>query len=420
LQFGAPSHRVESLLRTAAAVIDVDAEFLCLPAVIVVGFGKHDGWKVNTHWIKSDSVIGLSALHDVHHIYRQVIHDKMSAETAREELIRIIRAPPLYGIWVRDALAFLLSALICPLAFGGSFIDLWIAGAGAALLNHVRASIGSPGYVVVFELFIAMFTSFVARALGSINPQAPIFCYNAISSSSILSILPGFLILTAALELASKQMTTGGVKMVFALMYTLLLGFGLSIGSDLYLLLGDVLHDSRTENIIKSCLRLESAPWYRQPFPTWTQFLIVPAFSITSSFAHGQKWQSREFVVMILISCAAYACNALANAHMHSRSDFVAAIGGLAVGFLGNTYSRLSNFFFRNRQGTAFNVMVVGILFMVPSGLSETGGLTARGSAVDIGGAMIGVSVGITVGLFIANAVVYAFGRKKTGASFSM
>jgi uncharacterized membrane protein YjjB (DUF3815 family) len=310
-----------------------------------------------------------------------------------------------------------------------------------------------------------MCTSLFSRALGSIRPESPFFCYNAISSSSIICILPGFLILTAALELASKQMNTGGVKMVFALMYTLLLGFGLSIGSDLYLLFdknarqaldalaasivadltltgsivpapgsgpsqtlvgaftfGDPAAPRPLKNIIKSCWRADGAPWYLQPFPHWTRYIIVPAFSIASAIAHGQRVRSREFVVMVLISCAAYACNMAANAHLPSRSDFVAAIGGLAVGFLGNLYSRVSHFFSRRSHGagSAFTVMVVGVLFMVPSGLSETGGLTARGSAVDIGGAMIGVSVGITVGLFIANAIVYSFGRKKTGASFAL
>lgn len=48
----------------------------------------------------------------------------------------------------------------------------------------------------VTELFcrvcMAILISFTARALSSIKNQ--LFCYNAISSASIVSILPGFLI----------------------------------------------------------------------------------------------------------------------------------------------------------------------------------------------------------------------------------
>ena len=47
------------------------------------------------------------------------------------------------------------------------------------------------------------------------------------------------------------------------------------------------------------------------------------------------------------------------------------------------------------------------------------GGITAQGSGIDIGGAMISVTIGITVGLFVSQAIVYAFGARKNAAIFS-
>jgi hypothetical protein len=96
-----------------------------------------------------------------------------------------------------------------------------------------------------------MLVSFVARALS--NVPGNIFCYNAISSSGVILILPGFTIrmlfaspplrslsqstlVTSALELMSKNLFCGSVRMVYAIIYTLFLGFSLTIGSDLYLL----------------------------------------------------------------------------------------------------------------------------------------------------------------------------------------
>ncbi len=83
----------------------------------------------------------------------------------------------------------------------------------------------------------SIFVSFAARGLSSIRSQ--IFCYTAISSSSIICILPGYLIRTflqidrwlisdrplvsSSLELASKNIVCGSVKMVYALIYTLFL-----------------------------------------------------------------------------------------------------------------------------------------------------------------------------------------------------
>lgn len=54
------------------------------------------------------------------------------------------------------------------------------------------------------------------------------------------------------------------------------------------------------------------------------------------------------------------------------------------------------------------------------SGLSQAGGaITASGNGIDIGGAMIAVTIGITVGLFMSQALVYMFGTRKNAAMFS-
>jgi hypothetical protein len=55
------------------------------------------------------------------------------------------------------------------------------------------------------------------------------------------------------------------------------------------------------------------------------------------------------------------------------------------------------------------------------SGLSQAGGgaITASGNGIDIGSAMIVVTIGITVGLFMSQALVYMFGTRKNAAMFS-
>ncbi len=198
-------------------------------------------------------------------------------------------------------------------------------------------------------------------------------------------------------------MLCGSVKMVYALIYTLFLGFGLQIGSDFYLLFnslerhrlsllasslshtitfsGTFVSDNSTRftenlplfgtfaftsgeslremNIIEGCHRLLGSPWYFQPFPYWSQFFTVPAFSILSSLGNLQPWRSWDLVVMVVISCISFAANKLANHFIFNRSDVVSAIGAFAVGLLGNIYSRRFG-------GTAFTSMVTGVLFLVP------------------------------------------------------
>ncbi|KAJ7068409.1 DUF1212-domain-containing protein [Mycena amicta] len=457
MTFGAPSHRIESQLLAAARILEVEAEFIHLPGVIICSFGDQELGCSETHFVKCGGRLSLGALHKVHVIYRSVVHDEISAKEAGEKLDALLNAPPLYPIWIRCLLSFCLSALICPLAFGGSFLDMWIAGAGAFILSYLQlcAATKSAIYANVFEITIAIFVSFTARGLSSIRSH--LFCYTAISSAGIIGILPGYLILSSSLELASKNIVCGSVKMVYALIYTLFLGFGLQIGSDFYLLLDRTarqrLYDLSTTlnavstlsgtwsadnysqdqnvtlpetgtwtfvqvipphmmDIVGGCYRPKSFPWYLQPFPTWCSFIIVPLFSLLSSLANLQPWRSKQLPVMVVISCCSYTTNKIANHYIFNRSDIVSAIGAFTTGVMGNVYSR-------KMGGTAFTSMVTGVLFLVPSGLSQAGGITANGNGIDIGGAMIAVTIGITVGLFMSQALVYTFGARKNAAVFS-
>ncbi|KAL1946738.1 hypothetical protein VTO73DRAFT_14842 [Trametes versicolor] len=458
MTFGAPSHRIESQLLSAARILEVDAEFIHIPGVIICSFGDQETKTSEMHFVKCGGRLSLGSLHEVHQIYRQVVHDEISARKATVKLEALMAAKPLYGAIVRCSLAFCLSGLICVLAFGGSFVDMWIAGIGATFLCLMQIGVATKSqlYANVFEISVTIIISFAARGLSSIRSQ--IFCYTAISSAGIVGILPGYLILSSSLELASKNIVCGSVKMVYALIYTLFLGFGLQIGSDLYLLFdqgarqnlaalaarmmtaatitGTFVSDNGTfaninhgaplegtftfvsgapfvqEHIIDGCYRPPTFPWYLQPFPWWTQFIIVPTFSIMSSLANLQPLWTVELVVMVVISCVSYAANKVANHFIFNRSDVVSAIGAFAVGLLGNIYSR-------KMGGTAFTSMVTGVLFLVPSGLSQAGGITAQGNGIDIGGAMIAVTIGITVGLFMSQALVYMFGSRKNAAIFS-
>ncbi|KAH8102446.1 DUF1212-domain-containing protein [Cristinia sonorae] len=457
--FGAPSHRIEAQLVSAARILEIHGEFIHIPGVIVCSFGDQDTKTSETHFVKCGGRLHLGSLHRVHQIYKQVVHDEISAKEATRQLDELLNAGPLYNIIVRCILAFSLCALICPLAFGGSLVDMMISGIGATVLCGLQIGVASRSqlYANVFEVTVTIAIAFAARGLSSIRSQ--IFCYTAISSAGIVLILPGYLILSSSLELASKNIVCGSVKMVYALIYTLFLGFGLQIGSDFYLLVdhgarrnlislaarmnaiisvaGTFVSDNSTsylnvgrgtilsgmytftstvpfpeEHIIEGCYRPPTFPWYLQPFPWWTQFIIVPTFSILSSLANQQPLFKRELVVMVVISCIAYAANKVADHYIFNRSDVVSAIGAFVVGLLGNIYSR-------KMGGTAFTSMVTGVLFLVPSGLSQIGGITAQGNGIDIGGAMIAVTIGITVGLYMSQAIVYMFGSRKNAALFA-
>jgi len=154
MTFGAPSHRIESQLMAAARILEIEAEFIHLPGMIICSFGEQDLGSSETHFVKCGGRLSLGALHKVHVIYRSVVHDEISAENATEQLEALLNARPPYSKIFRCSLAFGLSALICPLAFGGSFVDMWIAGLAAFILCWLQLHVAEKSalYANVFEL----------------------------------------------------------------------------------------------------------------------------------------------------------------------------------------------------------------------------------------------------------------------------
>ncbi|KAI0271424.1 hypothetical protein BC834DRAFT_441795 [Gloeopeniophorella convolvens] len=461
LTFGAPSHRVETQLFAAAKKLLVTTSFAYIPGIIMVSFNDGETRTTELHFVRASGRIALSALNGVHDVYREVFDDQIAVQAGIAKLDRILRAPPLYPLIARCGLAFVCASVICPLAFGGSFIDMWVSGTCACVLQYLglQAAAKSSVYANVYEISVSIIVSFIARSLSSIPGR--VFCYSSISAAGVVLILPGFTILISALELTSRNILCGSVRLIYAIIYTFFLGFGLTIGSDLSILFvnhkhynslgvinspgaADVIHGAFTaynatnssgllqfsgtfeftnatnSHISRGCYRDPGWPWYRQPFPWWTMFFLVPLYSTCSSLSNLQSFRSSRLPIMIVFSCCSYAANKASNWYLSDKGALAPAAGALVIGLLGNFYSRWS-------RGTAFTSMVTGVLFLVPSGLAQAGGLTGNYdssvqqyySSFTLGLRMIQVAIGVTIGLFVSQSIIYAFSAGSSGAEMA-
>ncbi|RXK38545.1 hypothetical protein M231_04177 [Tremella mesenterica] len=468
MTFGAPSHRIESQLAATSLVLEIDAQFIHLPSIVIASFGDIDAHTSETHFVKAPSGLELGKLHKVHQIYREVVHDEIDAAEGTRRIQDLLKQPTLYNLWQRMILAFLCSGLIAPMGFGGSIIDGCASGTLGILLSFMQLHVASKSamYSNIFEISIAIIISFTARGLSTTG----YFCYQAVASAGVVLILPGYTILCGSLELASKNIVPGSVRMVYAIIYSLFLGFGITIGSDLFYVFdrparraadaalasnkagitlngifspdplsngsmpffpfnGTFTFSNSTTDAVAGalnegsiiCVRNPDWPWWRQGMPVYFLFFMVPIFSVLLSLWNMQPLRSKQLPVMCVISCAGYLANTLANHYIFDRSDVVSAIGAFVVGILGNIYSRMFG-------GTAFTSMVTGVLFLVPSGISAAGGLAMSNNArhnasysqgLMIGFRMVQVGIGITVGLFASGLLIYSFGRKKGAALFA-
>ena len=158
------------------------------------------------------------------------------------------------------------------------------------------------------------------------------------------------------------------------------------------------------EHVIQGCYRQPENPWYLRPFPSWIQFIVVPLFSTISSMSNMQPLRSANMVSMVVISCISYTANKLATRYVFENSEVVSVVGAFVTGILGNLYALKFG-------GSAFTMMVTGVLFLVPSGLSAASsneGMTA-GSSIALGSSIVIVGIGITVGLFTSEVIVQMF-----------
>ncbi|KAI6115724.1 DUF1212-domain-containing protein [Pisolithus croceorrhizus] len=421
MMFGGPSHRFVAQIQSTGRVLDVDLSCMYLPDVMLISFEDRATGTSNVKFIRQESALNLEKLGEAHVLYWNVIHDNMSVSQASAALDVLMRKKPLYNFGQLVLIGGMCSASICSVSFSGSFIDCLVSAPLGGLLVAIQLlSPRNELYGNVFEITISTLMSFLSAVLASTKH----FCYPAVTSSSVVLILPGFIVLCGSLEICSRSLVAGAVRLCFALMYSLFLGFGLGIGAQLYVsLVGKQIVGPEDYTCLDSHDPL--GPWWQQTPSLWWAFLTVPMYSLFLSMRLMAPWWKRELLFSIVVSSMGWVTNHFTSLKFPNQGDISAAVGAFVVGFVSNLYGR----FF---EGNAFIVMITGILFQVPSGLGSSGLLNfvydqASGSSSSYESGfqtalqLISVAIGLTVGLGISLVVVHPIqSRRRAGGIFSL
>jgi uncharacterized membrane protein YjjP (DUF1212 family) len=427
MRYGAPTHRLEEYMQMTARVLEVSGQFLYLPGCMIMSFDDPTTRTAEVKLVRMVQGVDLGRLADTHNVYKNVVHDLIGVEEASQELDEIMSRKPRFNKWILVLTYGLASATVGPFAFGARPIDMpviFCLGCLVGLMQHVLAP-RSVLYSNVFEVTAAVLTSFLARALGSIkitrNGESEVlFCFSALAQSSIALILPGFMVLCSSLELQSHQMIAGSIRMVYAIIYSLFLGYGITVGTTIYGLI------DRNATSATTCSNLDvyGSAYVRQ-------FPFVAVYAVFLAIVNHGKW--KQMPVMVFIAVSGYITNYFSTTKLGSQSEVANTVGAFTIGVLGNLYSRIWH-------GHAATAILPGIFVLVPSGLASSGSLIAGvqyadevrhnletsgnststnslsdTSVASLGFGMIQVAIGITVGLFLAALVVYPFGKKRTG-----
>ncbi|KAG5519707.1 hypothetical protein PMAC_001863 [Pneumocystis sp. 'macacae'] len=424
--YGSPTHRLEECMKLTSRVLEIDGQFLYIPGCMIVSFGDLITHTSDIHVVRVNQGLDLGKLQETHCIYKQVIHDLTGVEEAMKNLDEVLTRKQYYNDWIVILFYGFASALVGPFAFNASWIDLPISFILGCILGLLKIIVAQRSllYANVFEISATVVTSFFARAFGSIRNQRNngefIFCFASMAESSIALILPGYLVLCGSLELQTKNIVAGSVRLFYAIIYSLFLGFGMTIGSVIYRLI-----DKTASNEIQCHSNISFL----------FRFLSVPIF--TACILVVNQARPRQFPAAVIVATVGYIVNFF-SAKKFGASQVSNAIGAFVIGCLGNMYSRIGH-------GLAFAVVLPAIFVQIPSGLAAQRGVyigIEESNGIFIGNAsqnlntnikssdpnslsfgiiMIQIAIAITVGLFFSSILVYSFGGiKKRSALFSL
>ncbi|KAF1829955.1 DUF1212-domain-containing protein [Decorospora gaudefroyi] len=412
--FGAPTHRLEEYLATTAKVLEINSQFLYIPGCMIISFDDSLTHTAEVKMVRTAQGVNLGKLKDTHEIYKEVLHDVISLDEALARLDEVINANDRHPRWLTVIMYGLASAAVS-VFFKARLIDMpviLLLGCILGLLQLVIAPL-SKTYSTVFEITATILMSFAARAFGSIN-NGSLFCFSAIAQSAIAMILPGWLVLCSALELQSRAIVPGSIRLVFAIIYSLFLGYGITVGTAIY---GAM--DSNATNSTQC----------QDPLNPYWNFLFVPLYVFFTTFTVQAKY--KQMPAMIVIAFAGYIVNFYANKKFSSSAPIAYTFGAFTIGVLANLYSRL-------RHGVAAAVLLPAVYVQVPGSLASSGSINSalktasalirdQGATTDtttdslnaivfnVAASMIQIAIGITVGLFMAALLVYPLGKRRSG-----
>jgi uncharacterized membrane protein YjjP (DUF1212 family) len=223
----------------------------------------------------------LEQMDELHRLVRAAERGRVGPADGLGKLDRIRRMPPAFGSAVRVAGYVLLSAGLA-LVLRADWTGLWTAallGAGVGLLQLAtdRAPARWQPFLPPLSAFgVAAGAFLVARLAPGTGVLAPL-------AAPLVTFLPGALLTTAAIELATGQMISGAGRLASGSMRLFLLALGITSGAEL------VGAPADTVIAIGS-----------QPLPAWTTWLGVALFGTGVVLHHCARLASLGWLLLVL------------------------------------------------------------------------------------------------------------------------
>ncbi|EFA83350.1 hypothetical protein PPL_04143 [Heterostelium album PN500] len=381
LMSGVPAHRLEYELTLISSTFGIDGNFFTTPTGIFFSFGSpHTILSPYTHLLRIQStdynmerLVRLEALAD------EVIYGKKSCQTALVDLRDILKAPPLYSIYVT-----VFSFIVSSFAFSFFLKCGWLEVGSCSLVGLYvgllyAAGCKWPPIGKVLEALSAFGGAIIAALINSFISPVPRFM---VTLGGIIALAPGLSLTISVAEISTRNLVSGNARLMGAFSCLLQLSFGIAMGTKF------------SDNILP--VRKEVAP---DSFPAWTMFLAVPLAAV--SFAIQMKASPRQMWIIMLTSILGIIGGNWGNEVF--GTDVGSFFGACLICVAGNLYARFTN-------GTSVVPIMSGIILLVPGSMGVKGLFSVSSGNVDGGIALFGgmfmIATSLTIGLLVANLLV--------------
>ncbi len=335
------------------------------------------------------------------HQAADVLHVADDAEAGRvgpaEGAARIraaLDAPPLYGGAAR-VLGYVASAVGIALILGGGLVDVLVAGAlGAGVAGLQVAGARLPAVyqslLVLVNAFLVSTAVFALTRTGlEVGTLAPL-------AAPLVTFLPGALLTTAAIDLATRQMIAGSARLAAGGMQLVLLALGITAAAALV-------------GVPASAVGAASAHPLGWAGP-WVGVLVYGCGVVLHNCAHRT---ALPWILLVLV--VAYAGQVVGGVFLGGiPSAFVGALAMTAVAMFAAT---------RPTGPPTLVGFLPGFWLLVPGALGLIGvtsvldqGAQALATVVTAGATMVAISLGVLTGIAIGSAVAR---RTRAAASAS-
>ncbi|KAJ1914697.1 pheromone-regulated protein prm10 [Mycoemilia scoparia] len=399
MMFGAPSHRLEANLVAVARRLEIDACFAVLPGMVLIAFGDQDTHSSETHIIRVSQGYDMNRLDKVTAICRQVLKGWMDIRDATYLVEQVLATPPLFPWWVQVLNYGIASFVVAPCFWLGSWKDAGVAGGLGLCVGGLQLLAGRfDTYANLFEFTASVFVSFIATLLQDY------ICFGITSISGCVMLLPGLGMTLSIVEIASKNIISGAVRLIYSIVSTLIIAYGITTGSHIATaLLG---RDLENDNVVNKQLESSSGMGNCEGITRWWWFILLPLASVAFNMSLTAHW--KQWPLMTLAGCVAFMVS-YGLSLVKGLDNLAPALSSLVLGVLCNLYARISH------SRSAIEPILGGIVLLVPGSIGLRGLLgyllnNNHGSEFAL--TMILTAINIAIGLFLSTLIVFPGGKK--------